>query len=162
MFWHCALVSFLTIVSSLPAGTYKVPEDDPIAKIRIPGNWKTEEHDEYVAAVSPDRSTHMLAWAVEGNKVAEATGEAMRYIRRHGSVVVIAKSVKEEKTVVRENELPMVSWDATDHGKPMKIRCYVYSARDGRRMIVVTWGLLEAEEKHRSELSRLLESVTTN
>jgi len=143
------------------AKTYRIPENEPIVRIHLPDKWKTQEHEEYVETVSPDGNIHLLALPVEGNKVTEAASEAIRHMRRQGNMAVNANSFREEKVRVKKATVPMLSWDATDNGKPMQIRCYVFSASDGRRMIVMTWRLMEAEEKNRSELARILQSVTT-
>ena len=159
LFRNLVLVASLTITSALAAGTYKVPEEDPIITLRVSDKWKTHEHEEYVETVSPDGNAHALVLPVEGSKVAESMGEAMQHIRRHGGFVVKAATVKEGTVKVKDREIPTVSWDATEHGRPVKIRCYVFTGSDARRVILMTWGVGQHEQKNHAELSRILKSI---
>ena len=159
------LLAFIGSVYSGQTATgraYKVPEEAPVVTVHVSKRWKTQEHEEYIEAVSPDGNSHVLVLPVEGNKVTEATGEAMRHVRRRGGIMVKPESFKEEKVEIGTKELPLLSWDATEHGRPLKIRCYLFSAQDGRRAILFTWAPAEIKEENRQELSRILKSVRTH
>ncbi|HJT81053.1 MAG TPA: hypothetical protein VJ719_07645, partial [Chthoniobacterales bacterium] len=134
----------------------------PIVTVRVSDKWKTQQHGEFIETVSPDGTIHALLLPVEGNKVTEATGEAMRYIRRRGGIMVKAETIKQDQARLKKKKIPMLSWDATEHGHPIKIRCHVFSADDGRRAICMTWGLITAEDKNAKELRRLLDNVQTH
>src|ERR1700681_3002842 len=75
------VIIFFTLAVLVTAGTVSVPQGDPIATVRLPPEWKADEHSEFVEAVAPDGATHLILLGVEGKKVAESVGEALRYIR---------------------------------------------------------------------------------
>ena len=159
---YFAFIVCLTVPSWALAGTYKIPEEDPIVTVKVSDKWKTQEHEEFLETVSPDGNANALVLPVEGNKVAECMSEAIRHIRLRGGVMVKTKSIKQETAKLNERDVPTVSWDATDHGRPMKIRCYVFTGRDQRRVIIMTWGAGEIEKKNAAELTRMLETIRTH
>ena len=63
-----------------PAGTHLVPRDEPIVAVRIPQNWKVQEHDEFIEGAR-EGGLHLLVVPVENRKTAESLGEGIRYIR---------------------------------------------------------------------------------
>ena len=74
------------------SATHKVPEDEPIVTIEIPDEWQTKEIGESIQATAPSDPYHILIVPPEGSKIAETIGEAMRYIRNTGGIVVKADS----------------------------------------------------------------------
>jgi hypothetical protein len=153
------VLSFLTLAQSVSAGTYQVPGDQPVATFRIPDKWPTQQHEEFVEATAPNGAGHVLILPVEGSKVTESMGEAMRYLRRNGTIRVKADSVKEERAKLKGAELRVVSWDSTNNNEAIKIRCQVVSVIDRKRLLIVFWGSREVENKYRKELTTILESV---
>jgi hypothetical protein len=85
--------------------------------------------------------------------------EAMRYIRRHGTVKVDARSEKRETSKAGVNPIRTFSWDATEKNQPIRIRCHLFSELNGKRLLVVFWGSLEGEKEYQRDLNRILESV---
>lgn len=154
-----ALLLSLALVGQAFPGTHRIPEDEPIATVRIPDDWKVEAHGECVEGVTAKGAVHVLIMPVEGSKVAESMGEAMRYIRRTGTVVVKADSLKRDTTTVKEKHLQIVSWDATDKAVPFQIRCHILSPSEGNQLLVVFWAPIEAGKKYQSQLDGILESV---
>jgi hypothetical protein len=154
-----AVFLFLLLIGSSFARTYSVPLDEPIATVRIPDNWPTQQRGEYIDATMPDDAGHVLVVPVEGPKVADSMGDAMRYIRRTGTIKVKADSINKETTNSKGREVRIVSWDATDQTRPIKIRCHIILAGERKRLLVVFWGSLRSQEKHLNELNRLLESI---
>jgi hypothetical protein len=155
--WTVAI--FFTLSLFVTAGTVSVPQDDPIATVRFPNKWKVDVHPEYVEAVPPDRATHLMVLPVEGRKVAESVGEAIRYIRRTGAILIKPDSMKNETTTVKGRQLRRLSWDAVSSDQAIIIRCHVVPVADGKQLLVIFWGSPEAEKKYRSELNNVFESL---
>src|ERR1700704_1319175 len=88
----------ICVLLTTPAfsATHQVPEEEPIVTIEIPDEWQTKEIGESVQATAPGDPVHVLVVPPEGSKIAEAMGEAMRYIRGTGGIVVRADSIKNE------------------------------------------------------------------
>jgi hypothetical protein len=154
-----ALLFFLLLTGLISARTYSVPQDEPIATVQIPANWQTQQHGEYIDATMPDDAGHVLVLPVEGMKVADSMGEAMRYIRRTGTIRVKADSEKKGTANFKGRELQIVSWEATDNNRAIKIRCHIIPGSGRKRLLVFFWGSAEAEKKYRRELNNIFETL---
>jgi hypothetical protein len=141
------------------AGTVSVPQGDPIAAVRLPPKWKVDEHSEFVEAVAPDGATHLMLLGVEGKKVAESVGEALRYIRGSDPILIKPERMKDETISVKGRELRRLSWNATRNEQPIIIHCDVVIIAEGKQLLVMFWGSLEAEKKYRRELNDVFETL---
>src|SRR4051812_32401178 len=153
------IIFFFALTVSVWAKTYSIPEEQPIARISIPDSWTTEEREEYIDSTMPNKAGHILVMAGEGQKVGESLLEAMRYIRRNGTIRVDARSEKKDTINLRERSMRTLSWTATEKNHPIVIQCNVISDLKGKRLLVVFWGPAEGEKKHRQDLKRILHSV---
>jgi len=156
-----AIVLLILLAVPVSAKTYRIPEEEPIARISIPNNWKTEYRGEYLDSTLPNGAGHVLVLPVEGQKPAESMLETMRYIRRHGTVKVDAHSEKRDVTRAGERTVRTHSWDATENDQSLKIRCHIISDLNGKRLLVTYWGPVAGEEKHMKDLRQVLESIQT-
>ena len=154
-----ALLALLASVLPVLAGTHHVPNEEPIAKVQIPDQWNVREVGEALQANTGDGHAHVLVVPVEGTKVAESLGEAIRYVRNSGGITVKADSVKHDTAQVKEKQLKTVSWDAAAKDQPIKIRCYIIEGAEGKRLILVFWASLEGEKKYRTQVNKILESI---
>jgi hypothetical protein len=150
---------FFALALFVAAGTFSVPQDDPIAKVRLPKKWKTNIHPEFVEAVAPDGATHLMVLPVEGSKVAESIGEALRYIRGTGAILIKPDSMKDENTTVKGRHSRRLSWDATSNDRAVRIHCHVVPVADDKQLLIIFWGSLEAEKKYRRELDEIFETL---
>src|SRR5437773_1799639 len=96
------------------ATVHKVPEEEPLITVEIPDDWQTKEVGESVQATAPADPVHVLIVPPEGSKIAETMGEAMRYIRNTGGIVVKADTIKNEPGKLNGMEVRHISWDAKD------------------------------------------------
>src|SRR5438105_3621376 len=111
-------ISICVLLLATPAfsATHKVPEDDPIVTIEIPDKWQTKEVGESVQVIAPGDPVHVLIVPPEGSKIAETMGEAMRYIRNTGGIVVRADSIKKEPGKLNGLDTQQLSWEKTRTG----------------------------------------------
>jgi hypothetical protein len=156
---HYAAALCCALVTTAGAGTFRVPSDEPIAAVRLPETWKVHEHAEFVEAITPEGAFHLLVLPAEGHKVAESVGEAMRYIRRMGTVTVKGDTQKQESGELKGKPFRTFSWDGTDNGEPIRIQCYILSAIEGKPLLVFVWGSLEPGKKYQADVRRVLETV---
>src|SRR3954453_14102703 len=96
------------------AASYEVPEEEPVARVSFPDQWRTKHHDEFIEATSPDGEAHVLVTKTEGRKVNESIGEAMRYIRGKGGMIFSADSLEHKTLTLKGVELQTVSWAGKD------------------------------------------------
>jgi hypothetical protein len=150
----CALLA-----TSAFSATHKVPEDNPIVTIEIPDEWQTKEVGESIQATAPGDPVHILVVPPEGSKIAETMGEAMRYIRGTGGIVVRADSIKNELGKLNDMDVRHVSWDAKDKNGDVKIRFTIVSLAQRKSVLVACWGSPAAEQKHEADLKKILQSI---
>jgi hypothetical protein len=153
--WVC--VGFAT---PLFAATHKVPPEEPIASIRIPDKWQAKEYGERVEADSPDRAVYLLVMPVERNKTAESMGEAMRYIRNRGGITVKSNTIRNEPGKLNGMDARFVSWQARDKNGDVEIKFVILSLAENQQLLAVYWGSPGANKKYRSELDKMLQSIT--
>jgi hypothetical protein len=151
----------ICVLLATPAfsATHKLPEDQPIVTIEIPDEWQTKEIGESVLASALGDPIHVLILLPEGSKIAEAMGEAMRYIRNTGGIVVKADSVKNEPGKLNDMDVRHVSWDAKDKNSDVKIRFTIVSLAQRKSVLVACWGSPKAEQKHEADLKKILQSI---
>lgn len=149
----------LWLVASAVAATYKVPKDEPIATVAIPNKWQIKELGEAIDARSSDGTLHFLVTPVEQKKVAETMGEAMRYIRGTGGIVVRPESMKKEAGNISGIDVQHVTWLGKDKSGDVKIRFTVFSLSNDKRLLAAYWGSPAAEKKYQAALKKMLESI---
>jgi hypothetical protein len=154
-----AIVVCLFLATPAFSATHKLPEDEPIVTIKIPDEWQTKEVGESILATAPGDPVHVLIVPPEGNKIAEAMGEAMRYIRNTGGIVVKADSIKNEPGKINDMDVRHVSWDAKDKNGDVKIRITIVSLAQRKSVLVACWGSPKAEQKHEADLKKILQSI---
>ena len=151
----------ICVLLATPAfsATHKLPEDEPIVAIEIPDEWQTKEVGESLLATAPGDSFHVLIVPPEGSKIAETMGEAMRYIRNTGGIVVRADSIKKEPGKLNDMDVRHVSWDAKDKNGDVKIQFTIVSLAEKKSVLLACWGSPAAEQKHEAALKKLLQSI---
>ena len=156
------VVSFLLCAGSIvPAisATHKVPGDEPFASIAIPDKGQTKEVGEAVQATSPDGAVFLLVMPVEPGKIAEAMGEAMRYLRNQGGLTVKADTRKDEAGKLNGMDVQNISWQGKNSKGDVTIRFASVSVAENRPLLVAYWCSPEAERKHRNELKKMPQSI---
>lgn len=155
------LGAWLLAVLSAPAlaGTHKVPDDDPIATINIPEKWKPHDRGDGLEAIAPDGGVSLLVVPVERKKIAEAMGEAMRYLRNTGGITVQSESAKNERGKLNGIETKTVIWQGKDNKGDIQIRFTVFLMAENKPLLVAYWGSPDAEKKHQAELNKMLQSI---
>jgi hypothetical protein len=153
------LIFSCAIVCPAWSATFKVPAAEPIATVTLPEKWKSTELGENVKSVSPDGAIQILVISPERAKVAEAMGEAMRYLRGTGGITVTAESMKKDKGKLSEMDVQHVTWQAKDKNGEIKIRFSVISIAEKKPLLVAYWGSPAAEKKHRADIDKILRSI---
>jgi predicted Zn-dependent protease len=141
------------------SATHKLPEDEPIFTIEVPDEWQTKEVGESVQATAPGDPVHVLIVPPEGSKINETMGEAMRYIRGTGGIVVKPDSIKNEPGKLNGMEVQQLSWEAKDKNGDVKIQFTIVSLAQTKSVLVACWGPPKAEQKHEAELKKILQSI---
>jgi hypothetical protein len=155
----CHIAAFFAVCATAFAGTHKIPPGEGIATVQTPDKWKTNEKGELVEAISPDGSVCFLIIPVERRKVAESMGEAMRYIRGVGAIVVDPKSLVHTTGKVKDADAEFVSWKGKNKSGDVEIKFSIFSPDLSEPLLAAYWGPPAAIKKHQSGLDKMLQSV---
>jgi len=149
----------ITSTSSTFSATHQVPQDEPVVTIEIPDQWQTKDVGESLQATAPAEPVHVLVVPPEGTKIAETMGEAMRYIRNSGGIVVKGESRKDESGKLSGMDVKRVSWDGKDKNGEIRIQFTIVFLTERKPMLVACWGSPKGQEKYETALKRILESI---
>ena len=141
------------------SAVHNIPEDEPLVTIEIPDQWQTKEVGESLQATAPHEQVRVLVVPPEGTKIAETMGEAMRYIRGSGGIVVKAESMKKEPGKLNGLDVHHVSWVGKDKTGEVKIEFTIIALPERKSVLVACWGPLEAQKKHQTDLNKILQSI---
>jgi len=141
------------------SATHKVPEDEPVVTIEIPDDWQTKEVGESIQATAPGEPVHVLIVPPEGSKIAETIGEAMRYIRNTGGIVVKADSIKTERGKLTGMDMQQISWQGKDRNGDVRIQFTIVSLAQRTSVLVACWGSPKAEQKYEADLKKILQRI---
>ena len=154
-----ALGLFAALFSAAPIPALAEPDDNPIADLSLPDDWKSERRGEYVEATSPDGQLHLIIVPAEGNKVNESIGEVLRYLRAKDGITLKAESVERKSTKIQEVEASVVSWDGRNQAGPVRISFIIVPAKNRSPMLLASWGMPQAAQKHEAALRKILVSM---
>ena len=153
------LIGVLTTTPSVFSATHKVPDDEPVVTIEIPDEWQTKDVGESLQATAPAEPVHVLVVPPEGTKIAETMGEAMRYIRNSGGIMVKGESRKDQSGKLSGMDVKRVSWDAKDKNGEIRIEFTIAFLTERKRMLVACWGSPKGQEKYETALKGILQSI---
>ena len=86
-------------------------------------------------------------------------GEAMRYIRNSGGIVVRPESRKNEAGKINGTDVQHVTWQGKNKSGDVTIRFTAYSLNQDKPLVAVYWGSPAAEKKYWLDLKKMLESI---
>jgi hypothetical protein len=147
--------------SAAAGRTFRIPEDEPAATVQIPDDWPTKEHGEFFESSTRDGSCRLMLVPPEGSKVGESIAEAIRYVRRNGTIAVRPGLPKKEKSSFNGREMTVMSWDASENGKPIVIRCYIVPIGRADSFVALVWGSGEAQKRYGDAINKIVRSLAT-
>jgi hypothetical protein len=154
-----ALTVTLAFVTSGLARTFNVPPESSVATMRVPDGWQVIERGETFEGNSPDHTLHFLVVRPEENKVNEAIGEVLRYVRNTGAMRLDGSSVKRESEELNGMKVHRASWSGKDQAGEVKITFRVISVTENHLLLIAFWGSPSAGEKHHLEVAEILNSI---
>jgi hypothetical protein len=157
--WKSGML-FLVSASVLWATTVCIPPGEGIATMVVPDAWKTTVRGEVTETSSADHQVHLIVLRVERRKVADVMGEVMTYIRNSGGISVRANSMQRSTQTVKGHVAQVLSWRAADKNGDIEIDYVVFSSGPEATWLAASWGEPRALQKRRSEVDRMIGSVT--
>ena len=156
---RCAFALFAVMLGVVFAGTHKVPPGEGMALVDVPDKWETREKGELVESISPDGAVYFLIIPVEHRKVAESIGEALRYLRGRGNIVIDPNSREHKPGKVKDVAADFISWKGKNKTGPVEIKFVTFAVEADEPVVAAWWGAPDAIKKHQSEIDKILRTV---
>lgn len=146
------------LAASLSAGTFKLPDDDPVASITIPDSWEPEEVKRGVEAKSPDGEVYMAVEFATSKNIDKVTTEGIDFLKEQG--VTIDKSTqKENKFEVNGMEVQELIWTGKDKDGDAIVSLAFVGVSDTKALMVTYWASPEGEKKNQAALGKILQTL---
>jgi len=134
------------------------PSKDPVFSITIPDGWKSELDENMLHAGPADDSIYLGLWVLQEDDSLEAALDALD--ESIAGYVRDLKTGEPEEVVINDIKFMTVDGTATDKdGDPVNVSVALFSPDDETIFILIYFGSDEAEKKHDSELSAVLNSI---
>ncbi|CAN5612491.1 hypothetical protein BH09VER1_BH09VER1_21770 [soil metagenome] len=153
-----SLLLFMAL-SSLSAGTFQFPDDNPVVSVTIPATWKPSEDETGVEATSKDEEVYIDIQSTNTKTVEKGIDDALAYLKDKG-VTVTADSVKKQELKLNGLNVFEIAWDGTDEDGACKISLSVISVTDNQGLLVIYWASPEGEKKNQAALNQIANSIT--
>jgi glucose/arabinose dehydrogenase len=152
----------LTLFTSLaPAGTIKIPADEPAATATIPDSWEPEEDEDGVLAESPDNVATIFLEIVADEKEMEATIEgSLEWLVKDHEVKVDAATKEEKDFEDAGRKWSRISWSAESKEWGPAVVGFLFSeVGDGKVLTITYWISKKDSEKSLETLGKIFSSV---
>ena len=155
-----SIISLLLVSQTAFAKTFAVPsKGEQIASVNLPDAWKPEPYELGVKATSPDGRVFWEFEAVDGNDVAAATENGMKYFLDQG-VVVDEKTIRQNEGQVNGMKAFDMSFQGTDKIGPAKLGMTVVATnKPDKFVIMLYWGDAEGEKANAKDISAIAQSI---
>jgi hypothetical protein len=155
-----AALLILTLASLAPAGTIKIPKDEPAATVKVPESWKPEETDRGYAVESPDKVATVLLEASTKKGVKKLIEENVEWLTKEQDVKVDEASKKDQDFELAGRSWSRISWDADSKEFGPSVVGFLFSeVGQGKLLTVTYWITKKDSEKHMDTIEKILSSV---
>ncbi len=144
-----------------PAGTIKIPADEPAATVTIPDSWEPEEDEGGVLAESPDNVATIFLEIVADEKEMEAAIESsLEWLVKDHEVKVDAATKEEKDFEDAGRKWSRISWSAESKEWGPAVVGFLFSeVGDGKVLTITYWISKKDSEKSLETLGKIFSSV---
>jgi hypothetical protein len=153
-----ALLLALALLTPSYGKTFKVPDEESIASITIPDDWKSKEIDSGVESQSADGEVYFYVEATDAKGIDKSIVEAVEYLSGQG-VTVDDKTMKQSEGKLNGMDVIEVDWKGSDKEGPAEISLSVVAVGADKALLVVYWATPEGTKKHIKTLGEIANSV---
>jgi hypothetical protein len=154
-----AVLLFAALSLPVFAGTHKVPSEYPVATVRIPDDWKTDEIDGRIEATSSDGEVYLAIEETESDSIKECADEVLKYLKRK-RVTVTDNSMKQEERKQGAMDVIDISWDGKSENGPAKVNLTIVAVTKTHGLLVTYWTSPAGKKKHAETLAGIANSIT--
>jgi len=153
-----ALLLALALLTPSYGKTFKIPDEESIASITIPDDWKSKEIDSGVESQSPDDEVYFYVEATDAKGMDKSIVEAVEYLSEQG-VTVDDKTMKQSEGKINGMEGIDVTWNGKDKEGDAIISLTILAANKEKVLLIAYWGTPDGTKKHDKVLGEILKSI---
>ena len=153
-----ALLLALALLIPSYGKTFKLPDEESIATITIPDDWKSKEIDSGVESQSADGEVYFYVEATDAKGMDKSIVEAVEYLSGQG-VTVDDKSMKQSEGKLNGMDVVEVDWKGKDKEGAAEISLSIVAVGSDKALLLVYWASPEGTKKHIKALGEIASSV---
>ena len=154
-----SLALWLVAPSMASAGTFPIPDENPIATVSIPEAWSPKPYDGGVEATSPDGDVYVAVESVAAKDVGPATEDGIHWFTKQG-VDIDAKSIKTQDIKVNGMEAFDVEMLGKDKDGPTQVSMtLVKTNANDKFLMLYFWGSEAGEKANATALTAIASSL---
>ncbi len=141
------------------AGTFAVPDENPIATVSIPDNWEPKPYEGGVEATSADGAIYVAIEEVAAADVKSAIEEGMKFFIKSG-VDVDGDSGKTREEKVNGLDAFDIVFTGKDKDGPTNISLTLVKTNAASKFLLLYyWGSPEGEKANLADLQKISDSI---
>jgi hypothetical protein len=144
-----------------PAGTIKMPEDEPAVSVNIPDSWEPEADGDGILAESPDNvSTIYLEVVADEKEMDTVIEDSLTWLTEDHEVKVDAESKKEGEFETTGRKWSRISWEAESKEWGPAVVGFLFTEVGGGKVLTITYWISKKDsEKSLETLGKIFSSV---
>lgn len=140
------------------AATLQFPSESPAASITIPDDWKPEETESGIQALSPDEAIYISIDVAEAESVDKVVSDAIEFLKDKG-VTIDTATQKESEDQLNGMTMKNLDWSGKDADGDVSIGLSFVQPSDDKLLVITYWGTKGEQEKHGEDLMAIIGSL---
>lgn len=154
-----ATLAFGLLASAANAGTFPIPDENPIATVSIPDSWEPKPYDGGVEATSKDGAIYVAIEGVDAEDVKSATEEGLKFFIKSG-VEINFDSQKAKDTKINGLDAFDMSFTGKDKDGAANISLTLVKTNAKNKILMLYyWGSAEGEKANLADLKAISDSI---
>jgi hypothetical protein len=156
------LVLTLSLLPAIsPAGTIKIPKDEPAASLTIPDSWEPEDSDDGILAESPDNVATVFFKVVASEKEMGAlVDDSIDWLTKEHDVTLDASSKSEKDFEDSGRKWSRISWSGNSKEWGPAVVGFLFTDLGNGKVLTITYWISKKDsEKNLDTLGKIFSSV---
>ncbi|MET3612385.1 hypothetical protein ABID16_000690 [Rhizobium aquaticum] len=148
----------LLFASTAYAKQWDIPSNRPVASIEMPGSWKTNETATGLEGTSDDGAVYFSVDLASPKKMDGIIDDAAKFLDDQG-IKIDTNTQKYSEDKLNGKDIIYISWSGTDKDGPASVGLAVLILDEKTVLVLTYWGTQGDEDKHTSEIGKILNSI---
>jgi len=141
------------------AGSFAVPDENPIATVSIPDNWEPKPYEGGVEATSADGAIYVAIEQVAADDVKSALEDGLKFFVKSG-VDIDADSGKTREAKINGLNAFDIVFSGKDKDGPTNVSLtLVETNAAGKFLLLYYWGSPAGEKANAADLQKISDSI---